>query len=1795
MTETSEVTTAGDSRGPGNKVLAKMLDRLMAVLVNGPSLNCRPHNSRQRVDFTQFKKLADITPEAALEKLLGDARKATIKARVPQPKRRTAREEGAAPKTGGPLPPGGPHGEEKQGANTAVPQDPQTDAPAEYREREQEQRPPIHRVAPREDTGFEAAAANGAAESAAERAWADQNALLNKLHTVAEDARTYEQDTGVHVLNVGFPLLSLPPGSAAGAAGSGATRRILAPIAFIPVSLTVKRGSPRAIELACRGEGVDLIIPNSALLSWIEQQTGKAPVFSESGEPDAASANGKAAELFSDEAGEDPWREIRELTRFVCAAMEIDLPAFFTERKAGEQGNGSDDIPKEGNTSAAAGDLALSPAPRADGPAEGPAILNTAILGLFPMANQGLLRDTQAMLANGTPQGPVRSFVRVGVSLDTAAESDPSRESEADEAAKPTERRRRDFATERLVADADPCQARAVRLARESPGLVVHGPPGTGKSQTITNIIGDHLASGQRVLLVCEKRTALDVVANRLRHMGLGGLIAIVHDPRRDQRELYRTLRQQLDDLSAAPIDPGAAGKLKKVDADLQKLHDELTAYHAALTGVEVESASPEPVSRRPARVAFHDLVGQWLDTMPAAEVGPRLDPPTADKVSALGLAGLEDRWHEIDEALRRAEAVEWAGNPWRDAATSDLSSFLARSADVQRAAVRACVESAHAGDTTLTTAMPAFSAEVDLTHQAEARVSLADKLESLLESAAPEMLARWSALPFTAAQDARAALTQAAPSMEAFRAGPLDADLLALASRGALPTPALIADQVALLQKYVDAYSGWSARIEAIVQKAPAAPMPVIARWVLAEASTAAAARSRLDAAAPLADGCSAAPLDAELLPVFRRQPFGLPQLLNWQSALEAYLQVASTWHAFFHFSRRGAATPVAQFFGLALSAATGGRLREFLAAARLRLEVREALDAALGRKSVPGLEDDQPLLGSFAEHRAAVTASTALDRRSVPGSARTAVEITDVNDLINRLVPAEHAAAAPILSAFGLPADFAGAGRLLAFLKGLAARLALEGLHARVLGRGLPAGATGPSLHLTDAELDESLRTHTRALDLILQVHTDPLLGGGSVTTAFNGALAEPSAGRALVDALRRSPARAAAILSLESTLAASRLFDPKWLGSLGLKLRGNEPAGPIFDELAARDDTLENVIRVLAANARLPDALQGATAALMRQSADSLVGMAILRHAALEGEIAARLAAAPILQEIDGRRIEANFDRYHKLVDRKQQLVRDTILARWVGRQKERLLSGTGSRLNALGAELRRRLTLRGEKAMRLRRVIEVGRRTAGGDPLLDLCPIWMVSPETVAQVFPLQQIFDSVVFDEASQCRLEEALPVLTRGSRVVIAGDPQQLPPSRFFESAVTVSEDEDPQTDQELFETQQGEVEDLLGAALGLDIRHCYLDVHYRSRSEELIAFSNEHFYHNRLQSIPRHPSSRPTFAPVTLYRADGIYDKRRNDAEADRVCQIVRELLSVKRPEDAPSIGIACFNLPQRDLIVERLDELASEDPAFGRKLEEARRRTGAGSFEGLFVKNLENVQGDERDHMIISTTYGPDKSGRFYRRFGPVGLAGGGRRLNVLVTRARDRVHLVTSIPAEAYRQLPPPGPGQTPGGGWLLFAYLRYAQGLEKEFEDASAARPKAAGPPGEKAQTRVGETRAPSVFAEAMARRLAARDIPSSVYWGNDGFCVDLLLHDPSGGKAPASAAVLCDAARYPAAEDPMEWDIFRSAVLEAQGWQLHRLWSPHVFRDPAGAVTAIARLVPGDPQTPRAAK
>lgn len=1463
-----------------NKILSRLLERLFAGLVSGPNLNCRPHASRQRIDLTQLDRLRDLAPSAVLERLLGSERAVKLTGSTPAPKKLKKVEKKSRGKSAAKVEP------EKL---------------------------------PEEDLTPE--------ERAEVQAWNEQAGSLNKLRLVAEEARTYEQDTGAHVLNVGFPLLSLPPGTFSSSGGRAASRRVLAPIAFLPVTLTLRPGTTPVVEIACMSDGVDAVVPNTALLAWLEQQTGTMP----------------EVPTTSEEINLEPLAVITALVRQTARLLKLPIPDLFREEP-----------PAEGEVRT----LQLQPAPRSDDDEAAAAIVPAAVLGLFPMNNQGLLRDMQALNAAETLTGPIQSFVQAGLSLDQAVDRSYDHDAWAG-----STRRPRLFMEERLVSPCDPCQTRAVRLARTSAGLVIHGPPGTGKSQTITNIIGDHLSRGERVLMVCDKRTALDVVANRLHHLGLGRLCALIHDPQRDQRELYRSIREQLESLTEVRSDARAEQKLERLDAELQRLHNELTEYWLLLMEKEPKSG-----------LSFHDLMGQWLSVPAPDEL--RVD---AAKLKGITVQQLEQHEQDLRDLLARAQRSQFAGSPWTAAAGIGLADFLAVNMDEWRERLTACVAAAERADATLDKAIPSFTAQPALQTQAQARREIAEQLAFVLEQGDAAILRRWAKQDADGLRRARQRLTEAEGSLQAVRARPLDTEL--------------------------------------------------------------------------------------ELL--VRTERPGMATVAQQLGVLENYLQVARKWYVVLAWKR------------------------------------------------------------------------------------------TDL--------------AAQVLNRYGLPASDETAVRLRDFLLGLRNRMVLNTLYSELVGTDLAKGELPE-----DATLQRSLSVLTTLFDLLLRVQTDPALQG--LAEPVRKALTEKS-GKTLIEGLRKSADWAAALTNLQDALNRSRLFSTTWLDQAMTTYRSGKTSTKQVRDLEGAFDSLEAILRVRDGLARLPAGLQQAVAPLLERRYQVEDALAAVRKAAFAAVIAERLREHPRLQTQDAHQLQSHLERYSQLEGEKQALVGQVILHRWLTRQKERLLVGTGSRLNSLGADVRRRLTMRGERALRLRQVISIGQGIEGGDPLFDLCPVWMASPETVAQIFPREALFDVIIFDEASQCRLEEALPVLPRAKRVVIAGDPKQLPPTRFFESAITVSENEEIEDQQQLFEVQQGEIEDLLNAALNIDIQQCYLDVHYRSRNSDLIEFSNEQFYSSRLQPIPGHPSNRCRFAPITLYRADGVYEERRNPTEAEQVCKIVRDLL---RRAEPPSIGIACFNLSQRDLISQKLDDLAQDDRDFGKRLAEARVRTGAGSFEGLFVKNLENVQGDERDHIIISTTYGPDAEGRFYRRFGPLGRTGGGRRLNVLVTRAREEVHLVTSIPPQVYRALPPVPQGQTPTGAWLLFAYLGYAEQLAEAYEAIHQAENQ----PATKQQLLINirPSRTPSSFAEALAHQLAERhQVGSDVHWGNDGFCVDLALHHPKRVEE-VTIGVLCDGARFAQAEDPVEWDVFRTTVLTQQGWKLHRLWTPHFFRDPRAGLQNILKDV-----------
>ena len=1416
--------------GTENKILTTLLDRLYATLVHGPCLNCRVHNSRQRVDLFNITALQDISVKEVVPRIIAEAKQVEVRGRVPVYR--------------------GPELEEEMDEKNR----------------------------------------------AARLAYEAQMKLLTRLRDIAEDARDYEQETGENALYIGYPFISIPPGNDLIGAGSP-NPRVIAPLALIAVSMSVKRGAVQSVKLAARGDGVDLVIPNYPLLAWLENQTGQ-PI----------------PELFADEEGTEPYREIGEIVQVVAKMLQIESPTELAPDTPFEAIPKVDQLPNE------------------------PIFLNSAALGLFPVSNEGLLRDLKAMAAGEDITGPVEAFLKA--ELDEAPVDTDFRPERS-------KHEKREFTAERLVTRADPFQAQAVRDAKESPCLVIHGPPGTGKSQTITNIIGDHLARGERILMVCDKRTAIDVVNNRLEHLGLGDLCAIVHDPQRDQRSLYMKIRNYLDTLPEKRINSRPVKALDQIDAELKEVHAEISGYFDALNLPREEN---EP--------SFHDMVGDWFAiTSDVKILAQHLEPVTFGQ--------LEDSSANFVEALDRAAKVGYPNNPWSKAAGIRLADLLATPVAELEEKMSSIHGTALEFDASHGTDSPALDPNVSLDSQATDREHLGKSLLAIDKLGHNDEAIAWLEKGVTAVGEALNKFQTIKPSLDHIEAKSLDSEL-ALNLAGGLPP---------------------------------------------------------------------------------------ITKINSDMAALASYESIADKWYGFLFFGRKGAAGQILASYGLPTDKESATRVREFFTGLKSRILLREHYEQQLGGNFGGSLPGDEELI-------------TAIQTKQ-------------------RILHAVHEAQ--------------GNGQFSCLQK----------------------------------ESIQSLRDGTQAF----------------------------------VKILNASAARARDLLGLMQEIERSDLFNRDWSRGFDLHVRGNAKAGPTVDRLNEKLATLEDVVRCQSALKAIPEELRPAAQDLIDKGQIGRAGYDAMRRELLGGEITARIKQSPALQQVDQERIEVLLERYRKLTDKKEKTARDFILYHWFAIHRDRLIDTKRKQMNNLGAGMKRRLLTRGKNSMKLRQTIQYGRDQEGGDPLFDLCPVWMASPATVALIFPREPIFDVIIFDEASQCRLEEALPVLTRGKRIVIAGDPKQLPPTRFFESAIAETEVAEVESDQDLFEQQQADTEDLLAAALNLQINQSYLDVHYRSHHESLIGFSNEHFYRSRLQPIPAHPSTRSHKPAIELIRVDGTYKKRGNPDEADRVVEIVRELLAARKP---PSIGIACFNLVQRDLILDRLEDAADEDKDFGTAYETARNRQGEGSFEGIFVKNLENVQGDERDHMIISTTFGPDPQGTFRRNFGPVGRQGGGRRLNVLVTRARKKIHVLTSIPRTEYRVLPELEDKQSPSGRWLLYAYLNYAEHLAATR--LAEMRQEAAEASSQSGTVHELPSEHPSSLSRWIADTIADRDRQSSdVHWGNDGFCVDVALHHPARPDQ-RTMGVLCDLHRFSDAPDLVDWELFRTNLLAAKGWRFHRVFSPALFRD-----------------------
>lgn len=487
---------------------------------------------------------------------------------------------------------------------------------------------------------------------------------------------------------------------------------------------------------------------------------------------------------------------------------------------------------------------------------------------------------------------------------------------------------------------------------------------------------------------------------------------------------------------------------------------------------------------------------------------------------------------------------------------------------------------------------------------------------------------------------------------------------------------------------------------------------------------------------------------------------------------------------------------------------------------------------------------------------------------------------------------------------------------------------------------------------------------------------------------------------------------------------------------------------------------------------------------------------------------------------LRDFRGEDREDAIGRFREL-DERQMAIAQTRLRAKLAAGIELALSAQAEKGSEL-AVLKRELA----KKKRFKQVRQLFQQCP--DIILKLKPCLLMSPLSVSQFLdPAVVRFDMVVFDEASQVRPEDAVGSIMRGGQTIVVGDSKQLPPTSFFRSEAGEAEDEELE-----------DLESILDECTALNIMQHMLLWHYRSRHESLIAFSNQRMYDGLLNTFPSAGHEAGEWGVSFVRVTDGVYERgssRTNPVEARKVAELVFEHFT-RTPER--SLGVIAFSEAQQMAILDVIDDLRRERPEFEAHFAED-------GDEEFFVKNLESVQGDERDVMIFSVGYGRDPQGKMHQNYGPLNTAGGERRLNVAITRARMHIKLVASIGPEDVD-------GSMSQGARMLRDYIAYAA--------SGGSRTALPGAP-----ERVQRLTFGTEMEDDVHNALTGEGWKVQKHIGCSSYRIDLAVEDPS---RPGSylLGIVCDGDSYRSGMTARDRDRLRDKVLKGLGWNIHHLWS-----------------------------
>jgi very-short-patch-repair endonuclease len=1482
-------------------------------------------------------------------------------------------------------------------------------------------------------------------------------------------------------------------------------------------------------------QGVNILYLALGALKWIDPNNAANVRFAPLVLVPAQLERGNAGEKFKLRMRQEDYASNLSLEVFLDRVHGIRLPAF-------EAGEGFDPVGYFGEVADA---VSAKPGWEVQ-----PDVI---VLGFFSFAKFLMYRDLdpQTWPQGGriTDRGLVRGLLSDGFS---GAEGMVPEDANIDPFIPPSDMLH--------IVDSDSSQALAVHEVRRGRDVVIQGPPGTGKSQTIANIIASAVADGKTVLFVAEKMAALEVVKRRLDATGVGDACLELHSNKANKKALLEELRRTWELGAPRHQDPGSLHA--RLTAARDRLNDHARRMHAPHGA---SGLTPFQVVGQLSRLRLdgekpNDIVLALPETWSADDFAERHDVirDLAERIDVIGRPA-EHAWRGVGLSSILPTDVERLGDR--------VGSLLGRlsSFGEAQALLASTLETSPAQSLTdlppLLTLAGRVAGAPDLDAAALASSSWGDRVDDLerlivtgqrhafLQSQLAGLVAEagW-------ATDLTEAIAALAPLPSSF--SPDDfRDVGSLA--GLLPRLQAEAEALArAMTRDTPTTLEGARRMYAVAERVAAAPEGD------AEAFASEVWNAGVERASDLVEAVAAyeaatAQVAGRLTEAAWNLDLSAPRATLAAHGTGLFRFVSGDWrraNALVRSVLTDQKTPLAETLELLDALATGQSAKrtiegeEAFARAAFGTEWRGPRSTAAPLRDV--VEWMRSLRALGAEPR--MIAARRPDRTEVDLRAKRLVDLAEqIRSPAERLWSALNTKQSV---AFGdaLSSDRADLLSLLAFMSGVRA--------ADV--------ATSEAFIDVAADFDARRRRLAGLEELqakVAKLHDLQDLGSAGFGDAWGGIASDWSTLRSAADWIQANG---------DIRLLASRVTDRKATADAAEQL-GARAASIEADLQALIDDLCLDVAAAFDAQTLPRVPLEVLTVHLdrWRNSGEQLFQWTAYRDRAGR---AAALGCDEVVRRLgDGRlatddAVSAFEMAYYEAVYADQIRVDPELgtfdgtlhgrLAReFADMDRQRIASasfevvrahhekvpardgGSVGPLGVLRAEIARK---RGH--MPIRKLME-----KAAPAVQALKPVFMMSPLSVAQFLsPGVFDFDLLVMDEASQIQPVDALGAVARAKQVVVVGDPKQLPPTAFFSKMTGGAADDDEDAG-----TRVADIESILGlfTARGLPMR--MLRWHYRSKHQSLIAVSNRQFYENKLFIVPS-PYTAEAGMGLRFHRVpQGVFDAggtRTNQVEAKIVAQAI---VAHAREHPELSLGVAAFSAAQRRAILDQLEVLRRGLPP------ETESFFQSHPAEPFFVKNLENVQGDERDVIFISVGYGPPvPGGKGPMRFGPLGTDGGERRLNVLISRAKQRCEVFASMSDEDID----PDFASTRKGVLAFKLFLHFARTGRMTMAESTGRDHD-------------------SVFEEQVAKALQARGYQVHRQVGLAGFFIDLAVSD-ADRPGRYLLGIECDGASYHDARSARDRDRLRQSVLESHGWTIHRIWSTDWFQRPNEQIDLVVARI-----------